>query len=324
MHRIENNLNLINELPSIALLTLSYASFFAATLYVDQIGLWVALLLLVPALVLHSSLQHEFIHGHPTSSHTFNDFLVSAPISLFVPYLRFKDTHLAHHFDPNLTDPYDDPESNFLNPKVWENLPGWRKTISNFNNTLAGRTLIGPLIGIMSFYRGDLIELCKLNSRIWLSYVHHAIGLVIVMAYMNEFSILPIWVVVVAAYMSMSILKIRTFLEHKAHERVAARTVIIEDKGPLALLFLNNNFHSIHHSYPKLVWHKLPAKFYERKDDFLKRNGGYWFSSYWSVFRYYFFARKDPVPHPLMNVVEPKDSNPTTAKSSLGAVGVKH
>jgi fatty acid desaturase len=41
-----------------------------------------------------------------------------------VPYLRFRDTHLAHHHDPNLTDPYDDPESNFQDPAVWARTPG--------------------------------------------------------------------------------------------------------------------------------------------------------------------------------------------------------
>ena len=30
----------------------------------------------------------------------------------------------------------------------------------------------------------------------------------------------------------------------------AARSVIIEDRGPLALLFLNNNFHAVHHAQP--------------------------------------------------------------------------
>ena len=43
----------------------------------------------------------------------------------------------------------------------------------------------------------------------------------------------------VACYVALSILKIRTFLEHQAHRLARARTVIVEDRGLLAFLFLN-------------------------------------------------------------------------------------
>ena len=324
MQNVDSKRTLLDELPSICLLTFSYMAFISLTVYASDLGIWLAILLLIPVLVLHSSLQHEFIHGHPTSSQTFNDFLVSAPLSLFVPYIRFKDTHLAHHYDPNLTDPYDDPESNFFDPKLWNTPPKWKQALCNFNNTLFGRMCVGPLIGLMSFYRDDLFALLKLNSRILLSYIHHGIGLVLLLLWFFEYATLPLWALVVASYLSMSVLKIRTFLEHMAHERVAARTVLIEDRGPLALLFLNNNYHAIHHSYPKLAWHKLRSKFYERKDDYLKRNGGYWFQSYWSVFRLYFFSRKDPVPHPLMDGFKSEQPSGPDTKGTIDAVEVRN
>ena len=34
--------------------------------------------------------------------------------------------------------------------------------------------------------------------------------------------------------------------------------MIIEDRGPLSLLFLNNNYHVIHHIHPRVPWYKLP------------------------------------------------------------------
>lgn len=324
MHRIHNNRKIKDEIPAIALLFGCYLSFVVVTVYADQIGFLIAFCALVPVLVLHSSLQHEFIHGHPTSKQSFNDFLVSVPIGMLIPYLRFKDTHLAHHFDPNLTDPYDDPESNFLDPKVWKKLPKWKKAVYNANNTLFGRMLVGPLIGLLAFYREDLAAITKLNFRIIISYVHHMAGLVVVLLLLSEYATLPFWLLLLAGYAAISILKIRTFIEHKAHQRVAARTVIIEDKGPLALLFLNNNFHAIHHLYPKLVWHRLPAKFYAQKDNYLARNGGYWFSSYWPVFRSYFFNRKDPVPHPLMDGFELEHTDSDTTHPSRDLVKVHH
>ena len=50
---------------------------------------------------------------------------------------------------------------------------------------------------------------------------------------------MPFWAYLLSAYLGLSLLKIRTFLEHQAHEKARGRTVIIEDRGPLALLFLN-------------------------------------------------------------------------------------
>ena len=61
---------------------------------------------------------------------------------------------------------------------------------------------------------------------------------------------MPVWAYLLAAYLGWSLLKIRTYLEHRAHEAARARTVVIESRGPLALLFLNNNFHVVHHMHP--------------------------------------------------------------------------
>ncbi len=79
---------------------------------------------------MHSSLSHELLHGHPFGAERAETLLGLWQPGIFVPYLRFKRTHLAHHRDANLTDPYDDPESNYVDPQVWARLPragsGWR------------------------------------------------------------------------------------------------------------------------------------------------------------------------------------------------------
>ena len=46
-----------------------------------------------------------------------NAALVFPALSFTIPYMRFRDTHLAHHVDSRLTDPYDDPESCYLDRK---------------------------------------------------------------------------------------------------------------------------------------------------------------------------------------------------------------
>jgi hypothetical protein len=91
---------------------------------------------------------------------------------------------------------------------------------------------------------------------------------------------MPLWAYLIAAYAALSILKIRTFLEHQAHERARGRTVIIEDRGPLALMFLNNNLHVVHHMHPKVPWYRLPELYFANREKYLTRNGGYMYRSY--------------------------------------------
>ena len=92
-------------------------------------------------------------------------------------------------------------------------------------------------------------------------------------------------------------LKIRTFLEHRAHDKPRPRTAIVEDRGPLALLFLNNNLHVVHHHHPRLPWCRLPQAYRAQKARYLASNEGYRYASYAEVFRRYFLHAQDAVPH---------------------------
>ena len=74
---------------------------------------------------------------------------------------------------------------------------------------------------------------------------------------------------------------------------------MIEDRGPFAFLFLNNNFHAVHHARPALPWYRLPATYAAERGAVLRRNEGYRYASYWPVIRDHLLRAKDPVPHPL-------------------------
>ncbi len=293
------------EWPTLGLIALCYLVWGAATFWADAMTLWLAIPLATLAITLHSSLQHEVIHGHPLPSRFWSAALVFLPIGLFVPYERFRDTHLAHHTDATLTDPYEDPESNYLDPSAWALLPRWWRAVLRFNNTLAGRLLIGPALSIWRMLRVDLRMVRAADRTIPRAYALHALGLVPVIAWLALAGTMPWWSCLLAAYAGFSILKIRTFLEHQAHERVSGRSVIIEDRGPLALLFLNNNFHAVHHARPRMPWYEIPGHFRKKRDEYLKRNHGYRFASYGEVFRSHFLRSKDPVPHPLFEPRKP-------------------
>jgi fatty acid desaturase len=129
----------------------------------------------------------------------------------------------------------------------------------------------------------------------------HGIGLVPVLLWLAMLGTVPAWAYGLACYGALSVLKIRTFLEHQAHLRARGRTVIIEDRGPLAFLFLNNNFHAVHHAHPGVPWYALPRLYAARRAEFLQRNLGYRYASYGEVMRRYLFRPKDPVAHPFMD-----------------------
>ena len=289
------------EWPTLVMLGLAYGAFAAGTLLWPVSGV-LSVILTALAIAQFSSLQHEVLHGHPFRNQTLNEALVFVGFTLFVPYIRFKDSHLQHHYDPNLTDPYDDPEANYMDPAAWARTPGWVRALLWANNTLIGRILLGPAISIWFFSGPDIAAIWAGDARIRLAWGLHAIGVAMVVAWLWAFTEMPVWAWVLAAYFGYGLLKIRTYLEHRAHEAFRARSVIVEDRGPLALLFLNNNLHAVHHMHPKAPWYRLPGIYAARGDHYRRRNEAYVFENYAQIFRRYLFKAKDPVAHPIWPV----------------------
>ena len=283
------------EWPTLVLMVVCYGVWALGTTVLASWSLPLAIMAVALAVALHSSLQHEVIHGHPFKTQWLNEALVFPALNLVIPFERFRDTHLDHHRDAELTDPYDDPESNFLTHADWMALPRRAQMALRFNNTLFGRLLIGPIVAQIAFMRGDW-QLGRSARRGW---VMHGMGVLLVLGWLSAAGSMPVWAYLCAAYLSLSIIKIRTFLEHQAHEKARGRTVIIEDRGPLALLFLNNNLHAVHHMHPRVPWYRLPALYARGKARFQRCNDGYVFGSYREIFRSYFLSAKDEVAHPL-------------------------
>jgi fatty acid desaturase len=287
------------EWRTLSLIALCYLGLGLSTTLIADFSIGLAFVLTTLLITLHSSLQHEALHGHPTRHRWLNELLIFPAVGLIVPYGRFRDTHLAHHHDEILTDPYDDPETNYLDPKVWVALPYWLQLVLRVNNTLLGRILLGPMISTISFIRSDIRAAIGGQYKIALCWSLHLIGIVPVLWWVATIGSMPLWVYVAASYLGFGILKIRTFLEHRAFEAAQGRSVVIEDRGLLAFLFLNNNFHAVHHAHPGAPWYRLPGLYEKDRDGYLDRNNGYFYPSYLTVLGRYFLHAKDPVPHPL-------------------------
>ena len=298
------------EWPTMLMLGLTYVVWAAGTVVWAESAV-LSLILTGVAIAQHSSLQHEALHGHPFRNAALNEALVFPALSVFVPYRRFRDTHLQHHFDPALTDPYDDPESNFLTPDDWARQSWLMQRLLRWNNTLAGRVVLGPVLGTVRFVAGDIALMRRGDLAVIRAWVLHGAGLILPAVWLVGVGTMPVWAYVVAVHFGFALLKIRTYLEHRAHDAFRARTVVVEDRGPLSLLFLNNNYHVVHHMHPSVAWYLLPGLYASRRAHFLRRNDGYVYRNYGQIIRAHMWRAKDTVPHPNWPVKKtaPKDDS---------------
>ena len=287
------------EWRTAALIIFCYLLWIALLIGLSAYSAIAAAILLIPVITLHSSLQHECLHGHPTRFQWLNDAIMVLPVGLYIPYMRFKDLHLEHHLNARICDPYDDPESWYVSQSFWQRLPAPVKAVFQINNTLAGRMLLGPAISLIRLAISDTQAVVSGDRRVMAAWTVHLVLVVPVIAAVMIWSPLSLWSYAACAYGGLSLLMVRTYLEHQAEESLRGRSVIIEDRGPFSVLFLNNNLHAVHHAYPAVAWHQLPSLYRRNRARFLAMNKGYLFNSYAEIFMRFAFRRKEKVVYPL-------------------------
>lgn len=279
-----------------------YSLWAGAIALSDVVGFWLAAPAAAFAAALHASLQHEAAHGHPTRSAAWNEALAFPALSLLFPYRRFRETHLKHHADARLTDPYDDPESWYVAEGPHAALSAPMQRLLMFNNTLAGRLVVGPWLSAVGLWRQDIMDLRgPRRGRILGAYARHALGVGVVWAWVASVSsITPLAYLLCVAWPAVALLMLRSFAEHRAAENAEHRTIIVEAEPIFALLFLNNNLHAVHHAHPAAPWYALPAMWRRDRAAVLARNGGYWAPGYVAIARRWLWRAKEPTVHPLM------------------------
>ncbi len=287
------------EWPTVILIILVYAVLATLVWFHQQLSWWLIMAVGAYFAALHSSLQHEVLHGHPTGNRMINEALVFATPHFWLPYPRYRDTHLAHHNDAHLTDPVRDPETYYMLPEDWAALPGLKQSLYNMNNTLAGRMIMGPLIGIIRFWSADFLAIARGDGQIAKAWAYHAGGSAITIAFVWGLADMPLWqYILLVAYPGISLALVRSFCEHQAAENVSHRTIAVEAAPFWALLFLNNNLHVAHHARPALAWYKLPAFYRAERERLVEGNNHYLMRGYGEIFRRYFLRAKEPVPYP--------------------------
>jgi fatty acid desaturase len=289
------------EWPTVLLILVDYAVIGSIVWFHASLPWWAILPIGAYGAALHSSLQHEVLHGHPTGSRAVNEALIFVTPHFWLPYPRYRETHLNHHNDANLTDPRLDPESYYMLPEDWAALPGIKQTLYGMNNTLAGRMIMGPAIGVIRFWPADLMAIAGGDMAAARAWAYHAIACAIAVTLISGVAGMALWqYVLLIAYPGISLALVRSFCEHQAAENTGHRTIVVEASPFWSLLFLNNNLHLAHHSRPALAWYRLPGYYRAERDRLLAKNNGYLMHGYGEMFGRYFLKPKEPVPYPHM------------------------
>jgi fatty acid desaturase len=285
------------EWPTVGLAVVIYSVWLAAT--------WASASLPTPILACiggwiiawQSSLQHEAIHGHPTPWRRVNHLLAAWPLSLWLPFGRYRNAHLTHHATENLTDPQHDPESRYVAAGAGL---GHRvaRILAAAQASLRGRLVLGPPIEIVRFLAGDLRALARGDRAVSAAWALHLIALLPVLAWLHLVCHLSLGRYLLCfVYPGTALSLLRSYAEHRA-DAVADRRVAVVERAPvLGLLFLNNNLHAAHHAWPAAPWYLLRPLYRQHRARLLEANGGLVYDGYAEIARRFLLHPHDRIDH---------------------------
>jgi fatty acid desaturase len=265
------------EWPTWLLIAVIYGGWIVTVTFYASYSNWALQGLLIVLCAWYMSLQHELVHGHPTKYKALNRYLGLIPLTVWYPYDLYRDSHLKHHNDRDLTIPGVDPEGNYLFRDSFENLPAPLRWIMWASRTFVGRLLFGPAVAIAALFKHVLLSPSTWkNPKSRISWLQHLLLLALMLWGLAKWSdISPVLYLFGVAYPALGLAMLRSFYEHRPALLPAQRIVINEAAWPWRLLYLNNNYHSVHHEHPGLPWYQIPEAYRADKDGYLERNGGF-------------------------------------------------
>jgi fatty acid desaturase len=123
-----------------------YTAWFLLVWYHARLPWWVIMPVGAYLTAWHFSLQHEAIHSFRGVPAWLRFAVVFPPLGLWFPYPLYRKSHTTHHRDIHLTIPGVDTESYYVLKSDWERMGPIKRGLLTFNQTMAGRLLIGPAL----------------------------------------------------------------------------------------------------------------------------------------------------------------------------------
>ena len=282
------------EWLTIILLLLVMAVWLVVTAFHASLPLPVVLVAGAVVVTLHMSLQHEVIHGHPTRSKALNRLLAGPSFCLWLPFERYRKTHLQHHRDEHLTDPLEDPESVYVSPEDWVHMPLWRRSLALILNTLSAALFLDHRLSWRSSF-GAMQRRSPAVIRTWHRPGRHiaaAAPVVIWLTVVAEMSLLVYGLFFVWPRLLCSSARSPTRAASGGGQNGDQDAVRSSDCSTSTTIFTPST------AMPGLAWYRLPSVWRADPDGWARQTGGFVFQGYGDVAARYLLSPKDHPVHP--------------------------
>ncbi|MEP6505047.1 MAG: fatty acid desaturase [Betaproteobacteria bacterium] len=199
-----------------------------------------------------------------------------------------------------MTEPGIDPESNYIDEAAWQRLGRLFRPMWIAQRTVLGRFLLGPVMVIVPTWldivrrpwRGDFSQ-----SRSWA--VHLSLVGAMLFALDRYAGIGPLRYLLTIGYPALGLAMLRSFYEHRPALEAPHRVVINEAGLFWRILYLNNNYHAVHHERPDLPWYLVRRFYLAHRAEVLGRNGGFLIPGYLCLMRRFAMTTVDSPIHPV-------------------------
>jgi fatty acid desaturase len=262
---------------------------------------WVIMPVGAYLLAWHFSLQHEAIHAFRGVPAWLRFAAVFPPLGLWFPYPLYRKSHTTHHRDVNLTIPGVDTESYYVRRADWERMSRIRRALLTFNQTMAGRLLIGPALRLWIMVTRESGRVRKGDYTHLPHWAVHAVAVALLFWFIAGVCGMPWWqYCLLVAYPGLSLGLLRAFTEHRAAEDSQERTASVESNVLFGLLYLYNNLHVAHHLKPTMPWYDIPSYYRANRVELLKGNGHFVYRGYGELARRWLFVPVFSPVHPFL------------------------
>lgn len=261
-----NQYKLKTAYPTIALTVIAIAvyasSSFAA--YNGNLSIaWSIFINTIMAYLLFTPMHeasHLNISGNNKSMRWINELVGwMSSIPLFSPYYVFKVIHFRHHAFTN--DPEKDPD-HWLASKNWFSLL--------FHSVTIFPVYIIKGIQLLLF-EDKIVEKVKRDLRIGLINLFFLILLFITMGFLIGWGLVfKLWVLPAALAQVLLAFSFDWLPHHPHQEKGRYQNTRIMDISGLSILLLGQNYHLIHHLYPRIPFYDYKKTYSNIKDELIK------------------------------------------------------
>jgi fatty acid desaturase len=249
----------------------------------------------------HFSLQHEAIHAFRGAPAWLRFAVVFPPLGLWFPYPLYRKSHSTHHRDIHLTIPGVDTESYYVTGEDWQRMGTLRRALLTFNQTFAGRLLIGPALRLWALACKETGRVANKDFSHLPHWGAHIVAVAALFWFISGVCHFPWWqYCLLIAYPGLSLSLLRAFTEHRAAEDSQQRTAAVESNVLFGLLYLYNNLHVVHHLKPTMPWYDIPRYYRENRAALLESNGEFAYPGYAVLARDYLFTPVFSPVHPFL------------------------